>query len=293
MKTYCWIIGLFFSFAATVTKGQTYAFKVLVSKGKTEVKSGEAWSAIKVGTNLNASDEVKIAENSYLGLMHASGKPLEVKDPGSYNLANLAANLSKGATVLNKYTDFILSSDQDKRNKLAATGAVHRDVKKAVTVYLPKISDHFGNTLFISWKTPGTSSSASVIVMDIGEDELARYEVEGNSVMIDLNDNRLKSTPNYIIRVVSKDGYASDIFSVKRLKGTRKSEIEAAWSEVSSFLGEQTAIEKYVQAGFFEEHLLLTDALTAYKQAADMAPGVEMYRESYEHFLQRLGFTLK
>ncbi|QOI97222.1 MAG: hypothetical protein HRU69_06840 [Flammeovirgaceae bacterium] len=290
MKNYRWTIVLFFLITTSVAFAQTYAFKVLVSKGKTEVKSGEAWSAIKVGANLNASDEVKVAENSYLGLMHASGKPLEVKEAGNYNLADLAARLSKGSTVLNKYTDFILSSEEDKKNKLAATGAVHRDVKMALTVFLPQTSEHFGDKLAVSWQNPGASTQADVIVMDLGEDELARYKVDGNSLLIDLNDPKLKGTQHYLIRVVSKDGNESARCGIKRLRGNRKTEVETAWNEVNTSFGEQTALELYVQAGFFEQNLLLTDALTAYKQAADMAPEVDMYRESYEAFLQRLGF---
>ncbi|MFN3839997.1 MAG: hypothetical protein ACK4RF_04750 [Cyclobacteriaceae bacterium] len=293
MKNNSWTIVLVFMLVVTATYGQTYAFKVLVSKGKTEVKSGEAWSAIKVGANLNASDEVKVAENSYLGLMHASGKPLEVKEAGNYNLADLAARLSKGSTVLNKYTDFILSSDEDKKNKLAATGAVHRDVKMALPVFLPKTSEHFGNKLVVSWKNPGAVTQADVIVMDLGEDELARYRIDGSSIVIDLNDPKLQGVPQYIIKVVTKDGNESDKFAIKRLKGNRKTEIETAWKEVNASFGDLTAIEKYVQAGFFEENMLLTDALTAYKEAADLAPEVDMYRESYEHFLVRLGFKVK
>ncbi|MDL5046403.1 hypothetical protein QQ054_10195 [Oscillatoria amoena NRMC-F 0135] len=293
MKNYRWTIVLVLGLSISTTFGQTYAFKVLVSKGKTEVKSGESWSAIKVGANLSASDEVKVAENAYLGLMHASGKPLEVKEAGNYNLADLAARLSKGSTVLNKYTDFILSSEEDKKNKLAATGAVHRDVKMALPVFLPKTSDHFSNTLAVSWVNPGAATQAEVVVMDLGEDELARYRVEGTSLLIDLNDPKLQGSPQYIIKVVSKDGNESDKFAIRRLKGNRKTEVEAAWKEVNTSFGDQTAIEKYVQAGFFEENMLLTDALTAYKQAADQAPEVDMYRESYEQFLQRLGFKLK
>ncbi len=293
MKNYRWTIALIFVSVASVTFAQTYAFKVLVSKGKTEVKSGESWSSIKVGANLTASDEVKVAENAYLGLMHASGKPLEVKEAGNYNLADLAARLSKGSTVLNKYTDFILSSEEDKKNKLAATGAVHRDLKMALTVFLPQSSDHFSNSLAISWQNPGTATQAEVFVMDLGEDELARYRVDGTSLVIDLNDPKLQGVPQYIIKVVSKDGNESNKFAIKRLKGNRKAEVEAAWKEISSSFSEQSAIEKYVQAGFFEENLLLTDALTAYMQAAELAPEVDMYRESYEQFLKRLGFKTK
>jgi hypothetical protein len=126
--------------------------------------------------------------------------------------------------------------------------------------------------------------------MDLGEDELARYKVDGTSLVIDLNDPKLNQSPQYLIQVVSKDGNESARYGIKRLKGNRKTEIENAWNEVNGTLGNQTALELYIQAGFFENNLLLTDALTAYKLAAEMAPEVDMYREAYESYLQRLGF---
>jgi hypothetical protein len=294
MKTYRWTIVLALSVCTTSLWAQTYAFKVLVSKGKTEVKSGQSWASIKVGANLNASDEVKVSENSYLGLMHASGKPLEVKEAGNYSLADLASKLSKGSTVLNKYTDFILSSDQDKRNKLAATGAVHRDLPGPVNVFLPKTSDHFGEMVSISWSPVG-SAQVDVIVMDLGEEELARYKVPDgqSSVMVNINDELLKSTSPLMFKVISKGGNESTNYTIKRLTGTRKAEIEAAWSELSVSFTEKNALERYVAAGFFEEKLLITDALTSYKEAVDLAPEVEMYKEAYDQFLQRVGFKIK
>jgi hypothetical protein len=294
MKTYRWLITGVCLIWVFTAQAQTYAFKVLVSKGKTEVKSAEGWSSIKVGSNLNVSDEVKVSENSYLGLMHASGKPLEVKDAGNYNLADLASKLSKGSTVLNKYTDFILSSDQEKRNKLSATGAVHRDLPGPVGVDLPRTSDHYGDQVAITWHTHIEDPSATVVVMDLGEEELARYKVEGkNSWMVNMNDQRLAESPQLMFKVIASNGNESNNYTIKRLKGAKKTEIESAWNEVSSSFSEKSALEKYLEAGFFEDHLMLTDALTAYKQAADMAPDVELYKEAYEQYVLRLGLKGK
>jgi cytochrome c-type biogenesis protein CcmH/NrfG len=46
-------------------------------------------------------------------------------------------------------------------------------------------------------------------------------------------------------------------------------------------------------AGYYEENLLIMDALTAYQQAIKLAPDVSVYSESYTEFLKRLGFEIK
>ena len=124
--------------------GQEYSFKVLATKGANEVKSGDTWQPLKTGASLKASDELKIAENAYLGLISAEGAPVEIRQAQSIKVADI--KVKKGQTAMAKYTDFILSSNAEgKKNKLGATGAVVRDVKenKAITVILP--SKDFSN----------------------------------------------------------------------------------------------------------------------------------------------------
>ena len=91
----------------------------------------------KVGSSLKSADELRVAENSYIGLVHVSGKPLELKQSGKYKVTDLAAKVSGGASVLNKYTDFILSANTGPKSNLTATGAVDRGVDN-IKVYLPK-----------------------------------------------------------------------------------------------------------------------------------------------------------
>lgn len=294
MKIYRWFVIslLFYPVASSFAQG--YDFKVLVSKGKTEVKTGDAWASIKVGASLSASDEIKIAENSYLGLMHVSGKPVEIKEAGPHKLADVASKISKGSSVMSKYTEFILSSEEEKKNKLAATGAVHRGaLKSPVILYMPRTSYHLGNEVYLSWHSPGNSTEAEVVVMNLAEDELAKYKTEGTSYRLNLNDTKLIKEQNLLIKIVTADGYQSANTSVKRLQGSRKAEVEREWNEFMSSVSDGTALEKYLQAGFFESHLLLTDALNAYQQALEMAPDVELYKEEYARFLQRLGLVSK
>src|SRR5690348_6017056 len=78
---------------------QDYAFKVLANKGTNEVKTGDAWQPIKTGATLQSGDELKLSENAYIGLVHKTGKPMELKKPGSYKVADLAANFNGGSSV--------------------------------------------------------------------------------------------------------------------------------------------------------------------------------------------------
>ena len=49
--------------------------------------------SLKTGASLKSGDELKVSENAYLGLVHVSGKPLELKTAGSYKVADLAAKM--------------------------------------------------------------------------------------------------------------------------------------------------------------------------------------------------------
>ena len=152
---------------------QDYAFKVLVNKGKNELKSGNNWQQLKVGLSLKSADELKISENSYLGLVHVSGKALELKQSGNYKVGDLAAKVNGGSNVLNKYTDFILSSATAPKNRLAATGAVDRG-EDNIQMYLPKpeLAVVYNDNVIIQWDSQGAPAPYIVTFKSMFEDEL-------------------------------------------------------------------------------------------------------------------------
>ncbi len=274
---------------STTCPAQQYAFMVLSSKGFTEVKSGEQWTSIKVGAQLKTTDEVKIPGNGYLGLVHASGKSLQIKESGNYKVVDLASKVGKGSSALNKYTDFILSSEQEKKNKLAATGAVHRNVKKDIMLGLPSDpakAELLGDYFLLTWTTDG-SSSYKISLTNFHGDELANYEAAGNSQIIDLSKS-FENTPQLLVKVISSNENTSDDYTVKRLTGHRNKKMSEAVGELG-LSTETTGLDKFILASFFEDNLMLIDALTAYKEAAEMEPDV--YQEAYDQFLVRFGFN--
>jgi hypothetical protein len=276
---------------------QTHTFKVLVSKGKTEIKNENNWQLIKVGASLKSTDEVKIGENAYLGLIHISGKPLEVREARTYKVSELISKVTPGTSVINKYTDFILSSEQQKKNRLSATGAVHRGPlvpKDVILAFLPEsdLSKVYGDQVTIAWSTENVKGPYQVIFSNLMEEDVARVDVTESFVTISLNDDKFKREPQVMVRITAKDkpGSGSKNYIIKRLPKDDRAKIDSLMSQLDPSMDRSLAVTQYVLAGFYEENLLLVDALTAYREAYMKAPDVELYKVAYDEFLKRMEF---
>lgn len=273
-----------------------FTFKVLVSKGKTEVKIANAWETLKIGSSLKATDEVKVSENAYLALIHANGSPLEVKEPGSYKVSALVSKMPKGTSALNKYTDFILSKNEDKKTRLGATGAVERTtMKDMVIVYLPgsEKSDVYGDKIYLEWTADQVKAPYIVICSNFMEEELGRFETNEPNITIAINEGKFQRDNQILVRVISKTtpGQGSKAYTLKKLLSADRAKIAAAYEQVKGSIDANTALGQYLLAAFYEENLLLIDALTAYRQAATLAPDVELYKTAHEEFMKRMEYV--
>ena len=289
ISKFLFVAGLVFSSAAF---GQDYVFKVLANKGTNEVKSGDSWQALKTGASLKAGDELRISENAYVGLVHASGKPIEIKKADTYKVSELASKISAGASVLNKYTDFILSSNsaEAKKNRLSATGAVHRGLED-IKVFLPEnqFSEIFNTTAIVNWESPKTAGTYVVVLKNMFDDELAKIETNEPRVQIDLSDPKFANETAVLIEVKAKDDAKSKSEQklIKKLSTAKYESIKKSYAEISNELKEETALNKLILAAFFEENKLYIDAIAAYEAAIKLDPETPSYREAYDEFLYR------
>jgi hypothetical protein len=274
------------------TYSQDYAFRVLVNKGKNEVKTGHTWQPIKAGASLQKNDEVKLDNNSYLGLVHVNGKPLELKQAGVYKVVDLAAKMSSNTSVVNKYTDFILSSNVEKKNRLTATGAVHRG-GKGIPVYLPQpeMSVVFNNKVTFSWKKG--NAPYIVLLKSMFGDELVKVETNDTTYTVDLSDAKFVNEDNIMIDIYPKAEpnlkQEPPVYVLKKLSKADKDRIKISLKEVSGLETEQNALSKLIMAGFYEQNKLIIDAASAYLEAIKLAPDVAQYQEDYRTFLLRNG----
>jgi tetratricopeptide (TPR) repeat protein len=272
-------------------KAQDYAFKVMANKGSNEVKSGSVWQALKTGDKLNKQDELKVAENSYVALVHSSGKPIELKESKTYSIADLAAKVSPGASVVSKYTDFILSSNsaEAKKNRLSATGSVVRALDGDINVLLPpsQFGDTFNPLVYIKWETK-VAGPYEVVAKNMFGDELIKIETSENAIQINRNDPKFKNE-DILIEVRSKgDKKKTDkSYLLRRLSTERQNLIKKLIAEMGEDIQQETALNKFIMAGFYEENKLFVDAIGAYEEAIKLAPDVPTYKEAYEEYLLR------
>jgi hypothetical protein len=286
------IVALFV--AVGQLSAQDYAFKVLVNKGKNELKTGDTWQQVKVGSSLQSHDELRVAENSYIGLVHKTGKPLELKQSGKYKVMDLAAKIG-GPSVLNKYTDFILSTNTGPKTNLTATGAVTRG-DAFIQVHLPKSNVVYGNNVTINWDEDKEKSIKPYVVVfkSMFGDELNKVETNDHYVVVNLDDKNFVNEDNIIVTVYSKTDQSktSEDYTLKRLSKADKERIRALLDEVPKDLWEPTALNKFYIGGIFEQNGLLIDATAHFLEATRLAPDVTDYKDDYEAFLIRHNIKL-
>jgi len=277
---------------AFLTDAQEYTFRVLANKGANEVKSGDSWQPVKTGAQLKKGDELKISENASVGLVHVTGKPLEVKQAGSYKIDDLAAKVGGGSSVFNKYTDFILSSNsaEAKKNRLSATGAVHRGLED-IKVFLPENqnAEIYNNIAIINWESTKGAAPYIVSIKNMFDEELAKIETPENVTQIDLSDPKFANETAVLVEVKSKaDGNNKSVqHLIKKLSPARYDVVKKQLNEETVDLKEETAFNKYLLASVYEEKKLFIDAITCYEQAIKMDQGNPTYKEGYDEFLLR------
>ena len=293
MKTSTLVV--LFTLSGVFCVAQEYAFKVLANKGTNEVKSGSDWAPVKTGASLKNDDELKLSPNSYMGLVHATGKPLELKVPGSYKVSDLASQLKSGTSVLTKYTDFILSSNsaEAKKNRLSATGAVDRGENAAIQLILPQ-NQHSGiynNTAIISWAGTKVAGPYVVTIRNMFDDELAQIETPETSFQVDLVDPKFAKENALLMEVKSKSDptQVSKQHLIKKLAPAEQESVKKSLNEIMGEVQEPTALNKFILAGFYEENNLFIDAISAYEEAIKLAPDVATYKDAYDDFLIRHG----
>lgn len=290
------VFWLVFSLLLITTLGfcQSYSFKVLANKGSNEYKTGDVWQPIKTGAVLRENDEVKLAENSYLGLVSSSGKALELKVAGIHTVKKLNESISGGgSTVMQKYTDFILSSNspEAKKNRLSATGAVHRGEVKPIHLLLPE-NQHsalFNTTAIISWENTKIAGPYVLTVMNMFDDVLDKIETPETNFIVNFAHPKFAGQSALIIQVNSKTDAreVSKQHLIKRLSPSEQENIRKSLEAISSEVSEPTALNKLILAGFYEENRLLIDAITCYEEAIKLAPDVPSYQEAFDEFLLR------
>ena len=299
---------LLFSSAALSANNE---FTVMAVNGTVQYKqAGGSWSALKTGAKLSATDLVKVSQGSYLAMLHNSGKTVEVKNAGEFKTSQLSSQLSnKKSTVAQKLSTYVLdklgesgNENYNYREGMETTGAVERSIGSAIldgkSVYVElrsprKINFKNSETEF-SWKSVNGNESYFFTITDRFDRVVFTKEITGNTVKININEIKLEPDVYYFWNVSLKTDrlVKSPECAFSFLSKDRVTQIDRDYTELKEEIGgDNNAINQVILGNFYEQNLLMDDALKFYKRAVETEPSIPEFQNIYKGFLSRINFN--
>jgi len=279
-----------------VASGQSLVFKVISSKGQTEIKRGNKWTPVTRGTKVLEGSRLRIKENGYLGLVHKSGKPIQLKKQGEYDVNTLSSKINVRSTgFASKYGNYIasrMSGGSSSRIGTNNTASVTREVlgNETISILVQKKDSKIRlSPTVVSWDTE-VAGPYIVTVSNLFDEEVYKIETTEKKAEINLSGKEIEGGI-CIMRVKSKtDEAAVSERSLNIVNDTKATTINTELAEIERELDLNNALDNFFYATYFEDKELNLEALHYYQTAMNMEPDVEDYKKAYKEFLQRQGF---
>ena len=269
---------------------QSEVFKVLASRGKITLGDG---SAIFAGKKLNPNDVIKVSDNSYLGLIHNTGKTLEIKEAGTYKVAELSSKvLAKNSSITKKYSDYVVGeltkadSKESYQKNMKVTGSVERGLYD-IKLCLPKTSSIIETQQLVVWNKNPRAKSYTVQILDMFDEVKLSKEVTDTTFTLDINSIKVPNDKTLIILVTANGDMTSDKFLLKTMVEAKNPDIFADKNALAKEYSQESALGHLMKASFYAQNNLFLEAKKSYEAAIKLEPGVEEYKNAYKNFLAK------
>lgn len=295
--SYAFVLALFLIAESALAQG--YTFRVLANKGTNKVKKSTGQVVtLKTGATLNSGDALVAGQGAYIGLMHKSGKTIEVRKAGTMAVAELEKKVVTGKTsVASRYAKFVNEKMNEKgtgsyRSRMNATGAVSRGTGGTLETMMNAADGTvkvIGDKAVVRW-IPADSLAHTYLVkvMNIESEVIFETETDKSFIELDFTSEDMMNDLGvglYILNVTDKNDESLNTgnIGIKRTMDDEalNEELEGLRAEVA----EDSPLSKLIYASFYEEKGLLLDALTKYEEAIKMAPDVQDFQDLYKNFL--------
>jgi len=282
--------------ALNIAVGQDYAFRVLANKGTNSVKKNGTWEPLKTGSSIQETDAIKLGEGSYLGLLHSSGRTLELKESGEFKVSDLLSKVSTGSSsVASKYANYVMNkmtSQEGSGHRMSVTGAVERATdNSSLKVFIPESVDLYNSDAVITWENIEGEPEYTVTLKNMFDEVILEKKTSEPSIKLNFDDPKIKDEILVIfnVKLTDDESVTSDEYGIKRLSKDESQEIDNILKELKAEVGDDSSLDKLIYASFYEDNDLLIDALTNYIGAMEMSPDVPDFEDAYNQFIMRNG----
>lgn len=313
----------FFAMAFSATMEAKPEFKVLASKGKIMVqRSSSGWETLSYNSKLFETDKIKIPDGGYLGIVHSSGRTVELKQSGEFSVSDLVKKISsKKGTASERLTDYVfdemsqaddLLASDDYHNSMEITGSVERSIsddifagyeedseegrmaimqdRRPVIIKSPHKTNLLDSEIAFVWYRIPEAEEYVLTLRDRFDREVFTRKIMDTAVSVNLYDYNLEQDVYYFwnVMVAEKPGIKSDDCAFLLLPDEKVENIEREIANLCGSDSERSAIDKIMLGAFFEKNDLYFEAMKAYEGAIELVPEVESYRKMYEAFLYKV-----
>ncbi|MBI5325992.1 MAG: hypothetical protein HZB41_12095 [Ignavibacteriae bacterium] len=312
-KFFVMIILLLFSFFSI--SAQNTEFKILASRGQVLIqKNGKGtWEKIFTGGLINLKDKIKMLPGSYLGLVHAKGKTLELKKDGIYTVSQLSKEIAgMKSTMSGQFANLIISEvgnasgniiDKDSKKSLGQSGAVERNIdsnvmtsngnqkqEDRILIKSPVKEHSINQDILFEWTRLKNENEYEFYLTDRYDRLEFSKTTSDTFLLVDTKKLKLEKGSYYFWRITvkGKPELKSDEACFLILTDTEISGINDTLKLLKEELGEEhTATSSLMYAVYFEKCNLINEAKVSYLEALKIAPDVEVYNNLYYNFLKR------
>jgi hypothetical protein len=149
-------------------------------------------------------------------------------------------------------------------------------------------SEVFNEVVVVSWSSSKSQGPYVVNIRNLFEEPLAKIETSETTFKINLDDPKYAKENGIFVAVSLKSDpkQISKQHYIKKISAADNEKVKKLLGDIMGDVAEQTALNSFFLAGFYESQGLLIDAIGAYEDAVRLEPS---YQEDYENFLFRNG----
>ena len=276
-------MAILFILAYGASAAQVSGAKVLAVQGDVKLQRGMDVRTAAPGMPISPDESIVVSESSYVGLVHKTGQTRELREEGQYQLNKLVSGNvgeEKGLKTM-MYADYVIGkmTPEGKKNRLDATGYYVKTRMRGpqrVHLHIPSAGKFYNSNPIISWEDDG-SKNYRVEIRNMYQDILMEMEVNKNQLRLDLDNDLMYEESTLLIKVYTEES-ESELYALCRLNDAQELTLLAELESVGN--NGKSPADKFLLAGLYEYHNLLTDAHTCYLEAMKAASDVGIEREA-------------
>lgn len=279
---------------------QSHVFSVLANKGTNQIKKGTTWNSAKSGSKVYKGNTIKVSANGYLGLMHKSGKTVELKTAGEYSISDLESKIqTSSSSYAERYTKFALNIDgsEGAKHNYNVTGSVERGGKYSLlsddTIKIIKEIP-----LIMPWTTNNTEDKVELKVINLFNETLYSNKDAGQNATIDLSKVSIKSTDFMAVNLFDPNSEDQEpliekSYNLKLVSKDKADKIVKEYNLLVKELNLNSSLDQMILASFFVEKGLSNYAASHLYQASILSPEIADYKGAFYQYLDNEGIVTK